>query len=308
MDSAVDGVPMNDNDLIALGDCGTPHRKLAAERGWTIGKFAGKLMRARVRATQEPKPLPKILTFDIETSLMRFYGWRTGEQYVNASNIIDDWFVHCWAATWLGEDKIMHAVQTPTEAKRKDDKRVVTKMWNLINEADIVVGHNIKQFDLKKLNWRWIVHGLNEPMPYKPVDTLQIARSKFGASSRALDYLTKELKIPNKTETNYALWKSCYAGNGKALKEMDIYCQNDIIINEALYIRLRGWANTHPNLGLYSKTQVCRNCASPNLVPKLKLATTPANVYKTYRCADCGKAGRYKKSEINTEHRKRLVV
>ncbi len=295
---------MNDADLIALGDCGIPHRRLAENMGLSTGQFVGKLKRARDRE----KKGARILTFDIETSLMKVYAWRTGEQYVNASNIIDDWFVHCWAAKWLGEDKVLHAVQTPKEAKAKDDERIVKKMWKLINEADIIVGHNIKSFDLKKLNWRWLVHGLDEPMNYKPVDTLQIARSKFGASSRALDYLTKELKIPNKTDTNYELWKLCYAGNGKALKKMGLYCQNDILINEELYIRLRGWANTHPNLGLYYDKQVCRNCASPDLVPQLKLAVTPANKYRTYRCAECGHAQRGKQSVINAEHRARLVV
>jgi len=296
---------MNDDDLISLGDSGTSHRKLAKDLGWTIGKFAGKLRDARKRKV---KVLPRILTFDIETSLMRVYCWRTGDNYIGPKNIIEDWYVHCWAAKWLGEDKIMHAVQTSSEAKQNDDKRVVKKMWKLINEADIVVGHNIKQFDLKKLNWRWLIHGLDEPMHYKPVDTLTIARGKFGASSRALDYLTKELKIPNKTSTNYDLWKACDRGEAKALKKMDTYCQNDILINEALYIRMRGWASTHPNLGLYAEEQVCRNCASPDIVPQLKLAATPANKYRTYRCSKCGKAGRYKQSTITAEDRKRLTV
>lgn len=299
---------MNDDELIALGNSGTPHRELAPTLGWTIGKFAGRLQRARLRKSEPPKPPARILTFDIETSLMRLYAFRIGDIYVGHQDIIEDWYVHCWSATWLHGNKVLHACQTPAEAKRNDDKRVVKSMWKLINEADIVVGQNINSFDLKKLNWRWLVHGLNEPLPYKPVDTLRIARAKFGASSRALDYLTKELKIPNKTDTDKELWKACDRGEGKALKKLDAYCQNDALINEALYLRIRGWDARHPNLGLYSKTQVCRNCASPNLVPQLKMATTPANVYRTWRCSDCGKAGRYKQSIIDTERRRRLVV
>ena len=296
---------MNDDELIALGSSGTPHRQVAKSLCWTIGKFAGRLRRARLRKSETQA---KILVFDIETSLIKFYGFRTGDIYVGHKDIIKDWYVHCWAAKWLGEDKIMHAVQTITEAIMNDDKRVVKKLWKLINEADIVVGHNINGFDLKKLNWRWLIHGLNEPLPYKPVDTLRIARAKFGPSSRALDYLTKELKIPNKTDTDKELWKACDEGWPEALKKIDKYCQNDVLINEAMYLRIRGWDARHPNLGLYSKTQVCRNCASPNLVPQLKMATTPANVYKTYRCSECGKAGRYKDSRISKEHRARLVI
>ena len=300
---------MNDDELISLGDCGTPHRTVAKNLGMSIGKFAGQLRRARKRKENPPsESTAKILVFDIETAPMRVWAWNTGEQYISPKNVIDDWYVICWAATWLDGNEILHAVQTPSEARNNDDRRVCKKLWTLINEANIVVGHNINRFDVKKMNWRWLVHGLEEPLPYKTVDTLQISRQKFGATSKALDYLTKSLKIPNKSDTNFDLWVDCWNGDRKALKKMDAYCSNDVLINEELYIRLRGWATTHPNLGLYAKTQVCRNCGSPNLVPQLKKATTPANVYRTYRCSDCGKAGRYKKSIINTEHRKRLVI
>ena len=131
---------MNDDELISLGNCGTPHRTLARELGLSIGQFSGLLYKARRRKAKGKATPAKILVFDIETALMEAYVWSTGEQYIGPKNIKADWYVLSWAATWLTSSKVSHAVLTPAEAKRNDDKRIVTKLWKLINEADIVVG------------------------------------------------------------------------------------------------------------------------------------------------------------------------
>ena len=294
---------MNDDELIALGESGTPHRTLAKDLGWTIGTFAGRLRDARKRSVGA-----KILVFDIETSLVLAFVWGARDQFVQLDNIVEDWHAISWAAKWLNENKVMSACLTPAEAKRHDDKRVIKKLWKLFNEANVIIAHNGDNFDIKKMNWRWLVHGLNEPLPYKTVDTLKVSRQKFGATSKALDYLTSQLQMPNKTDTNMKLWRECFWGDSKALKKMHSYNRNDVVIGEAFYLRILPYISNHPNLGLYSKSQVCRNCASPNLVPQLKMATTPANVYRAYRCSECGKAGRYKQSILSKEDRARLVV
>ena len=36
------------------------------------------------------------------------------------------------------------------------NKRVLKSIWNLLDEADIVIGHNGDRFDLRKLRWRFI--------------------------------------------------------------------------------------------------------------------------------------------------------
>ena len=38
---------------------------------------------------------------------------------------------------------------------KTDDKALMRKLWDLMDEADIVIGHNCDSFDIKKINSRF---------------------------------------------------------------------------------------------------------------------------------------------------------
>jgi DNA polymerase III epsilon subunit-like protein len=50
---------------------------------------------------------------------------------------------------------------------------VVKKLHGLLNQADIVIGHNSDKFDLKKVAARCIYHGLKPISPVKTIDNLE---------------------------------------------------------------------------------------------------------------------------------------
>jgi hypothetical protein len=64
---------------------------------------------------------------------------------------------------------------------------------------------------------------------------------------------------------------------------------------EELYLKLRPWIKSHPNLGLYVEGEVCPTCGSDQITWKGKYRT-PAGEYKTFRC-ECGAIGRSRHSE-----------
>ena len=70
-----------------------------------------------------------------------------------------------WSAKWQFEDEIMNDVVTPEEALNEDDERIAKSIWKLIDEADIVISHNGKNFDHKMLNMRWLINGIVPPTP-----------------------------------------------------------------------------------------------------------------------------------------------
>src|SRR5690349_7099800 len=117
----------------------------------------------------------RILLLDIETSLMKFYGFRPKTEYIPHELMIADWSVLCWGAKWLFEPTIMGETVTPKESMAREDKRILGGMWSLINEADIIVTQNGIQFDLKKLNSRFLLNGFNPPSKYMNVDTLKVS-------------------------------------------------------------------------------------------------------------------------------------
>ena len=250
------------------------------------------------RADKQPTREPKILLFDIETAPIEVYVWQLkNNNYIHIGQIIDiakDWNIICWRAKWLCADEILGAVQTPEEAIKRDDKRIVKELWKLIDEADILIGHNVDNFDKKKANSRFLVHGLKPPSPYQTIDTLKVARKQFNMTSNKLDYLCQKLGIGAKLDTGFNLWRRCLRGDEEALQQMYDYCGQDTSILEDLYIKLRGWITSHPNIALYldSDEELCASCGSENIKLDSKYYYTPTGKYRTFVCKDCGARSR----------------
>ena len=240
---------------------------------------------------------PKILSLDIETSLMTVQTWGCYEQKVPANMIVDDWFIICWAGKWLSQDKIISDVCTSKEAIAKNDQNVINSAWKILDEADIVITHNGRRFDHRKLNARFIYYGLSRPSHYLTIDTLKATQKQFATSSHKQDYLTKYLKLPEKIKTDIDLWKECSKGNEKALSRMVKYCRGDVRGLEELYLTIRSWIDNHPNLPLFTDYDGsrCPACESNKLTWK-NFYYTPMGKYKTFRC-ECGAIGRSRKAE-----------
>ena len=232
----------------------------------------------------------KILLFDIETAPMEVYVWQLqNNNYIHITQVIKDWSIICWRAKWLFDSEIQGACQTPKEAVARDDGRITRELWKLIDEADILIAHNLKNFDLKKANTKFLLHDLQPPSPFQIIDTLQVARSQFKMSSNKLDYLCQMLGIGAKLDTGFELWKGCLAGDKHSLDMMYKYCGQDTAILEDLYLKLRPWIKSHPNMGLYYDNEElrCANCGSENLNIEGRSYYTPAGRYQVYRCRDC---------------------
>ena len=251
----------------------------------------------------------KILIFDIETAQMQTKVWSLKHNnFIQPHRIVKDWFMLCWTAKWLYSNEIMGECVTPKEAKKRDDKRIVVPMWKLLEEADIVVGHNVKNFDLRKLNARFLDHGFTSPpLSYVIIDTLLQSRGTFDYSSHKLDYITKFLKLPHKLDTNIGLWDDCEDGNQEALDRMFEYCGNDVKINEEVYLLERAWMKNHPNIPLYGDlTEMrCPYCNSTKLTQQGHYVT-PMNKYNTYRC-ECGAISRARTAKLSPDKRKNLI-
>lgn len=232
--------------------------------------------------------------------------------YLTGTAMIEsDWFCLTWAAKWLFEDKVYSGKLTSREAKKQDDKRIIKGIWELVNEADIIIAHNGEKFDLPKLNQRFIIHKLNPPLPYQTIDTLKHIRRQFGFTSNKLDYVNQVLSLPRKTEhEGFPLWERCYNGDQAALNIMEDYNVGDVKILEETYLRIRSWIKPHPNLGLFilDKNERCPSCGSAELKEVGKLYHTTANTFESLRCDNCGSTGRRRKSNLTvTEKRFTLL-
>lgn len=229
----------------------------------------------------------KVLILDIETAPIRAMVWRVWKENISIEQIKADWFILCWSAKWLNDSEVIGERLTGKEAKKEDDKRIVKKLWTLFDEADIIIAHNGWSFDIPKVNSRFILNGLKPPSPYRSIDTLKIAQKKFGFTHNKLDYLAKLFGLDRKLKTDFDLWVKCLEGRDDALQYMLDYNKLDVVILEEVYLKLRGWANSHPNMNIWQTDKGCSNCGSLNITPK-GYYTTQTGKYKSYQCQECG--------------------
>lgn len=125
------------------------------------------LLKRGAYKADKPAGQLKILIFDIETSPLKAYVWSRWKQNIYLDQTISEWFMICWSAKWLGEDKVISDCLTPEEILKEDDGRIIKRLWGLLDECDIVVAHNGLAFDVPKMNSRFILHGLPPTSPYK---------------------------------------------------------------------------------------------------------------------------------------------
>lgn len=305
------------NEVIALREEGLSSRQIANTLSKTNAEIKPSHDRSIRNALQrwrennefeiEQEPA-KVLLFDIETAPLIAYMWSLRQKYVSPDNIKQPWFVICWSAKWLFNDEIINACVTPEESKNQDDKRIIKKLWDLLDEADIVISHNGDKFDIKKVNGRFAKYGLNLPMPYQSIDTYKSARRRLSLPSLKLDYVAEHFGLEGKSDTDFQLWLDCMAGDQEQLDNMQSYCDQDVFVLEDVYLKLRPFITSHPNLGLFIKTeaQACPACASENLEKEGTYSTT-ANLYDAFRCQDCGSITRSRHSSVSKEEKEKIT-
>ncbi len=233
----------------------------------------------------------KLAYWDIETTPFEVYTWGAGYEE-RVIEVIEPSFMISFAYRWEGEPgkSTKCIILTPEEAVAKDDLRVVTACRDVLDEADIMVAHNGDRFDRKKLNARLVKHGLTPPQPPRSIDTLKIARGSFAFPSNRLNdlgiYLDVGKKVPH---TGFELWKDCMAGDKKALNLMARYNIGDIKLLRDVYMKLRSFSSTHPNLAIYGDVSSCPKCGAPSTNLRSRgYRYTNLTKKQTWFCLVCG--------------------
>jgi RNase_H superfamily len=254
---------------------------------------------------------PKILFLDIETAPMLAYVWQLFDVNVGLNQIHKDWHLLSFAAKWKDRKEVFYADQR-NQKDIADDKSLMEKIWKLLDSCDVLVGQNIKAFDRKKINARFLAHGMTPPSSYKMIDTLSIAKKNFALTSSKLEYMssnfnTKFKKQSHKKFPGFVLWTECLKGNLEAWDEMKKYNIYDVLATEELYNKLAPWEPAI-NFSIYSNA-LDHTCSCGNKTFKNKgYAYTSSGKFKRYLCTNplCGKESRGKENLLTIEKRQSL--
>jgi len=252
---------------------------------------------------------PRILLFDLETTPLKAYVWRMWDQNISLDALISEWFLLSYACKWLGEDTMYSGILSPREIKKENDFRLVNELWEFLDEADIVIAHNGKRFDVPRIKARFLVHGLPPTTYYQQIDTLKVAQAEFSLPSNKLEALARTLGLEGKNTTGLKLWVSCMDGDTEALKYMLDYNEQDVLVLEKVYLKLRPFIKSHPNYNLYNEgtEAVCPSCGHTELVKDGNYYTQTGK-YETYRCEECGAISRKRKTLVSKEKQMLLSI
>lgn len=265
----------------------------------TLRAFFKKNKVDSAKAPHYPKDV-KIVFWDIETSLKQSYHFGQWGVNLNSTMLIQDFIIlsHAWQDR---NGEINSDVLTPEEVLARDDYRLVVQAWKMLDEADVVVGHYAKHFDVKMMNARFLKYGLPKPSPYKVVDTKAIAKKYFRMTFNTLKYLCEFLNLPVRKLENdgIELWIKADQGDPQALKDMVTYNIGDIPTLKQVYEVLRAWGNDGVSVAMVGKQPnglVCPTCKSKKVEKIQGFYYTPRSKYETYRCKKCSSISRLNKS------------
>jgi len=226
---------------------------------------------------------PKILYLDIETRKMTVKTFTLYPKFIPATEIEDPGGMLCWAAKFEGGT---------VEYRRQGDPDFLTKLHDMVDEADIIVHYYGSSFDMKHINREFLAAGLDPPSHYQQIDLKKVIKRHFNFPSYKLDYVCQALGIGCKVKhMGSEMWDLCDQGDKKAWRMMEKYNKQDTKLLPALYKRVRPWISNHPNTALYVEDPdkpICPTCQSTKVVRKGTQVNKGTGSYERFKCGGCG--------------------
>lgn len=214
----------------------------------------------KIHIKSKPKIKANQLYVDIEVSKSLFsnYGARVPNKFIRANNLIKERYIISWSASYIGSDKVFSECVTSKEAKQfwdlstthtNCDERIIPKIHRMMEASEIIVGHNVKAFDMKHLFARFAYYGLEPILDKKTVDTLTIAKSKFAFEYNGLDYIAQRFGFRPKDHITDEDWNLVLRGDKATIEKIRKYNCGDVTEGKLVYDRLAKWAGKRNEFG-----------------------------------------------------------
>lgn len=234
---------------------------------------------------------PNILFFDIETLPLLVFAWELGKQEIGYKNIYKERQVACIGYAWNDDSpKILEMDYKRHDLHQRDndaDKKMIEQFCTISSQADLVVGHNLKSFDVAVLRSRIIKHKLPDFVPFL-VDDTYLSLKGVGFTSHKLDYMTGFLGLPQKADHPFEMWLKVVTHKAGAFKQMKEYCMGDVEITRQMYNRLKPYIRSALNRAIFNHNpDMCPNCGRVGALIRRGYRYTLTGKYPRYECKAC---------------------
>jgi len=247
----------------------------------------------------------RILYLDIEVAPNLATVWAIFNQNIGINQLLETSRIMCYAAKWADTGKVIFDSEF-----KSDHDTMMQGLWDLMDEADIIIHYNGNKFDIPVINREFLFYGMSPPTPYKNIDLYRTIKKRFRFTSNKLDHVAQELGLGKKEETGgHQLWLDCMDGDGKAWKKMEKYNRQDVLLLEELYAVILPWIDNHPNMALWVNPTkpTCTNCGSERIKMNGR-EHTKTQSYQRYKCLDCEIPLRGRFSVLDKDVKENILV
>jgi DNA polymerase elongation subunit (family B) len=147
---------------------------------------------------------------------------------------------------------------------KQNDLLLSKELHNLLNEANILMGHNSDNFDIKMANYFFLMNKLGPVHRVQTIDTKKMAKM-FRMNNNTLNNVAKELGHEGKTKVKHAdIWRECFVdGDKESWNLMCVYNERDVEETTLAYLDMRPFMHNHPNIARIAGLEyVCPTCLS----------------------------------------------
>ena len=237
----------------------------------------------------------KIMIYDIETPRVKFWAWRSGKQFLNGNDLVDepsnDPRIITVAWKWFGDNKI-HTLRWD---KDQSDEGLIEEFLEEYNQADMVVGINNDKFDNRWINARASKYGFYVNMHVKSLDLQKQARRFFYLPSYTLKFLCRHFDVTMKlSHEGIIMWDKIQTGTPEEQEEylgkMEKYNRGDIVSTEEVYLKMIPYLNHISHLGVVrgGNKFSCKHCGGTNIELVNTVYTSAGTIQRIMRCKDDG--------------------
>ena len=131
--------------------------------------------------------------------------------------------------------------------KMKDEKKAHITLGNWLEEANVIVGWNSKDYDFRFLQQRRAVLGLPPLRRGMHIDLMWIHKYHLRSAGHSLKRAGEDLGCKvSKYEVPVTRWAEAAEGDEEAAREIIVHCEKDVLLTEELYWKLIGFVkNIH---------------------------------------------------------------
>lgn len=217
--------------------------------------------------TQKSTP-PKILYYDIETTPMRAWTFRLGDQHIQHTQIVDGDKIDIICITYCWDKGPAYALDW--DYKKQDSSKMIEAFDGIVSQADIVIGQNSDSFDAKHINTQRLMHGLPPFPDWADLtdDTLKQMRRFFKFPSNKLDYISKTFGFGGKVKMEMQDWIDIVEQNENGLtsfNRMIRYGKKDVIDTRKVLHKIKPHIKPRLNMAAFYGDVRCTNCGSHDI-------------------------------------------